>query len=94
MSDSFSVLVQRAFWVFRKLTEVSSLNISTEDGSRGASPPLGEAMVKETLLWRTWWGWANSGFVVLVLQVLGIEKLEGDVVGVRGSFVGSTPLKR
>jgi hypothetical protein len=59
------VFVQRAFCSARNFVDVASdLNISTEDGSSGASPPLGEAMVKETLLWRTSWGWANSGYIM------------------------------
>lgn len=50
MSDSLWVLVQSAFCSARNLVDVASdLNISTEAGSSGASPPLGEAMVKEAL---------------------------------------------
>lgn len=64
MSDNLCVLVHRAFCSFKKVVDVASaLNISTEAGSRGASPPLGEAMVNSVLVCRTSWGWANSGWI-------------------------------
>lgn len=40
---------------------LSSFEASTEEGSRGASPPLGEAIEMETCGARTSYGWANSG---------------------------------
>lgn len=55
--------VQSDFCSVKNLIDVGSdLNISTEDGSRGASPPFGEAIVNSTLLWRTSQGWASSGW--------------------------------
>lgn len=62
------MFVQRDFCSFRNFWEISSDSEAfTEDGSRGASPPFGEAIVRETLSWRTSWGWANSGFGILLL---------------------------
>ena len=47
--DRGSVFSHRAFLFFRKLVDDSSdLNCSTEFWSRGARPPLGEAMVSST----------------------------------------------
>lgn len=43
----------------------SSLNASTEEGSSGASPPEGEAMVIWVWGARTSYGCANSGCVVV-----------------------------
>ena len=41
--------------VFRKSVDcLSSLKASTEEGSRGASPPCGEATVMEVCGERTW----------------------------------------
>jgi hypothetical protein len=48
--DSFSVFFHSASFSFRNLVDsASSLNISTELGSKGASPPLGEATVMSAL---------------------------------------------
>ena len=56
------VFSQRDFWFLRKDWETSSVNISTELGSSGAAPPLGEATTISTLGDRTSWGCANSGY--------------------------------
>lgn len=58
-----TVFFHSACWLLWNLTESSSdSNILTEAGSRGASPPLGEAMVISTpASCRTCQGCANSG---------------------------------
>jgi hypothetical protein len=63
MSASLCVFVQSGFCSARNVVATGSdSNIFTDDGSSGASPPLGDAMVSETLECRTSCGWANSGF--------------------------------
>lgn len=42
-SERGLVVSQRFLWLLKKLTELSSLNISTLAGSSGATPPLGDA---------------------------------------------------
>lgn len=59
--ESFSVFSHRDCLELRKETLIlSSLAASMEEGSSGAFPPAGEAMVREACGERISWGWANS----------------------------------
>jgi hypothetical protein len=60
--DNFAVFFHNADWLRWKSTETeSSLEASTEAGSRGASPPAGEATVMSATGLSTCHGCANSG---------------------------------